>query len=90
MARKHTTNPTSRIGYVAGIPRNEMNVDVHTGLACRATNIYSNVVAVRRMLRLYELTSTVEEFNYGHLLEVRHFEEVRDVPPWYNDDMPAT
>ena len=90
IAREHATNATPRIRNVAGIPRNEMNVDVHAGLTRSATNIYPNVVTVRRMLRLYEFTSTIEQFNHGHLLKVRHFEEVSNVPPRYDNDMPAT
>ena len=90
IAREHATNAARWICNVAGIPRNEMNVDVHAGLACSATNIYSNVVTVRRMLRLYEFTRTVEECNHGHLLKVRHFEEVSNMPPRYDDDMAGT
>jgi hypothetical protein len=67
-----------------------MNVDVQTGLARSATNIHSNVVTVRRMLRLYEFTGTVEQFDHGHLLKVRHFEEVCNMPPRYDNNMAAT
>jgi hypothetical protein len=67
-----------------------MNMDVHTGLARSATNIHANVVTIRRMLRLNEFTGTIEQFDHGHLLKMRHFEEVRNVPPRYDNDMAAT
>jgi len=86
---EHATNATRWIGNVARIPRNEMNMDVHARLTRSATNIHSNVVTVRRILRLYKFTGTVEQFDHRNLLKVRHFEEVRNMPPWYDNDMAA-
>ena len=87
---KYAPDATCRFRNVAGIPRNEMNVDVHARLTCGAPNVHSDVVTVRRILRLDERTCTVEELANGHLLRTRHFKEIGYMPPWHDDDMAAT
>ena len=44
---KYAPDATDRVRNVAGIPRNEMNVDVHASLTCGASNVHSDVVSVR-------------------------------------------
>ena len=90
LSSKYAPDATCRIRNVAGIPRNEMNVDVHAGLTCGAPNVHSDVVTVRRILRLDDRTCTVEELNDGHLLETCHFKEVGYMPPWHDDEMTTT
>ena len=87
---KYAPDSTRGIGNVAGIPRNEMNVDVHARLTCGAPNVHSDVVSVRRILRLDEHTCSVEELNDGHVLRTRHLKEIGYMPPWHDDDMAAT
>ena len=87
---KYAPDAACRIRNVAGIPRNEMNVDVHARLTCGAPNVHSNVVSVRRILRLDERACTVEELNNGHLLRTRHFKEIGYMPPRHDDDMATT
>ena len=87
---KYAPDPTCRVGNVAGIARNEVNVDVHARLACGTPNVHSDVVSVRRILRLDERTRTIEELNNSRLLRTRHFEEIGDMPPRHDDDMAAT
>ena len=87
---QHAANAARGIGNVAGIPWNEMNMNVHTGLTRSLTNIHSNVVTVRRMPRLDEFTGTAEQFDHGQLFKLRHFEEVRDMSPRYDNDMAST
>ena len=87
---KYAPDATCRFRNVAGIPRNEMNVDVHARLTCGAPDVHSDVVTVRRLLRLDERTCTVEELDNGHLLRTRHFKEIGYMPPWHNDGVAAT
>ena len=67
-----------------------MNMNVHAGLTRGNTNIHSDVVTVRRILRLYEFMGAVEQFDHRNLLEVCHFEEVRNMTPRHDDNMAAT
>lgn len=46
LARKHTPNAATRIWHITRIPRNQMNVDVHSRLTAGFADIYANVVAV--------------------------------------------
>ena len=87
---KYAPDATDRVRNVAGIPRNEMNVDVHARLTSSAPNVHADVVSVRRILRLDERTCTVQELNNGHLLRTRHVKEIGYVPTWHDDDMAAT
>jgi len=52
-----------------------MNVHMHAGLTCGGPNVYSNVVTVRGVPRMYKHTRVVEQLHNGDLLEVRHLKK---------------
>jgi hypothetical protein len=89
-SRKYAPDAAGRIRNVAGIPRNEMNVDVHTRLTRGGPNVHTDVVSVRRILGLDERTCSAEELDNGHLFRTRHFKEIGYMPPGHDDDMAAT
>ena len=67
-----------------------MDMDVHARLARGAADVHADVVSIRRMPRMYEITGTAQQLDHRCLLQRRHFEEVRDMPPRYYDDMART
>src|SRR5579862_2292710 len=89
-AGEYATDAPRGIRDVSRIPRNQVNVHMHARLASGATNVYSDVVTIRRILRLNELTSRDEQLHYRHLLELGHFKIVGNVPPRHDDDMAWT
>ena len=52
LSREHATNAARRIGDIAGIARNEMDMDVHARLARGAADVHADVVSIRRMPRV--------------------------------------
>ena len=90
LSSKYAPDSACRVSNVAGITRNEMNVDVHTRLTGRGPNIHTDVVSVRRILGLDARPCSVEKLDDGHLFRTRHFKEIGYMPTGHDNDMAAT
>src|SRR5262249_24843988 len=49
-ASKHGADAAARVGHVAGIARDKMNVNVHARLAARGSDVNADIVAARPAL----------------------------------------
>src|SRR5688572_30592165 len=90
LALEHAANAAAGVLDVAAIARDQVEVDVHARLSRGRADVGADVVAVRGILLLNLRPDLIEQREQGGLLRVAHLEEVRDVPLWNDDHVPAT
>src|SRR6185503_18017806 len=76
LAPKHATHPAARIGHVARIARDEMDVNMHAGLAGGLADVGADVPAVGRMLLAHDFSRGAQQRHDRALLRFAHVEEI--------------
>jgi hypothetical protein len=86
-ARQYAADTPARVGHVAGIARDEVNVNVHARLAARGSDIDADIVAVGSVLISNDGLGSIEKRENGSLFLRRHVEKICDVTAWNNQDV---
>ena len=87
---QHAANTPAWIGYITGVPRDQVNVYMHPRLTAGHADIHPNVVTVGREAALKMTLRFSEELEDGQLLILRHVKEARDVTSWDDENVAAT
>ena len=65
-------------------------MNVHARLPCSSSNIYTDVIAIRRVLGLYHLPRRAKKLQDRGFFLRRHFEEVGDIAPRNDNNVALT
>jgi hypothetical protein len=84
---QYAADATARVGYVAGIARDEVNVNVHAPLAARGPDIDADIVAIGPMLFSDAGLGAIEKGENGRFFLRRHVEEICDMAAWNNQNV---
>lgn len=87
---QHAANTAAWIGYVSGIARDEMDVNVHARLAAGTADIDADIVAVGGKLLLNLSLGTIKQRNYACFLFCRHIKKARYMSARNHENMAAT
>src|SRR5262245_14480179 len=86
-AGQYTADAAAGVSYVAGIARDEVNVNVHARLAARGSDVDADIVAIGPVLFSDDSLSTFKECKNGCLFLRRHVEKICDVTARDDQDM---
>src|SRR5262245_32851447 len=78
-AGQYAADAAAGVGYVAGIARDEVNVNVHARLAARDPDVDANIVAIGPVLFSDDTLGTIKKRKNGRLFLHRHVEKICDV-----------
>src|SRR5262245_12330270 len=86
-AGQYAADAAAGVSYVAGIARDEVNVNVHARLAARGSDVDADIVAIGPVLFSDDGLGTIEERKNGRLFLRRHVEKICDVTARDDQDM---
>lgn len=79
LARDHMADASGRVGYVAFVPWNDVNMQVEDGLASISPHVHTNVVARRSELTVDDRARNLDAIEQCRLLVPGRVEPVREV-----------
>jgi len=89
LLRNDPTDATARIGHVARIPRDHMEMEMRNGLPRRVPDIQPDIETVRLVILLNHNTSHLNRLQELPLLLYRGPKPTRDVPLWDEKRVPG-